>query len=124
MKLFAEGVVGYGQIRPIAPHHAMSDTYASMIATIKDVCGARLIGRSIFYDEGIHELFDVLTPANFMARAAVDIALYDAMGKATGQPVYLQPDRRALPGTHSAGMVDQHGVRPEEDGGRRRVRAP
>jgi Mandelate racemase / muconate lactonizing enzyme, N-terminal domain len=66
----------------------MSDTYASMIATIKDVCGARLIGRSIFDVEGIHELFDVLTPANFMARAAVDVALYDAMGKATGQPVY------------------------------------
>jgi L-alanine-DL-glutamate epimerase-like enolase superfamily enzyme len=88
VKLFAEGVVGYGQIRPLAPHHAMSDTYASMIATIKDVCGARLIGRSIFDVEGIHELFDVLTPANFMARAAVDVALYDAMGKATGQPVY------------------------------------
>lgn len=88
VKLFAEGAVGYGQIRPLAPHHAMSDTYASMIATIKDVCGARLIGRSIFDVEGIHELFDVLTPANFMARAAVDVALYDAMGKATGQPLY------------------------------------
>jgi L-alanine-DL-glutamate epimerase-like enolase superfamily enzyme len=88
VKLFAEGVVGYGQIRPLAPHHAMSDTYTSMIATIKDVCGARLIGRRIFDVEGIHELFDVLAPANFMARAAVDVALYDAMGKATGQPVY------------------------------------
>ena len=88
VKLYAEGVVGYGQIRPLAPHHAMSDTYASMIATIKDVCGARLIGRSIFDLEGIHELFDALAPANFMARAAVDAALHDAMGKATGQPVY------------------------------------
>ena len=88
VKIFAEGVVGYGQIRPLAPHHAMPDTYATMISMIKDVCGARLIGRRIFDVEGIHGLFDALAPANFMARAAIDVALYDAMGKATGQPVY------------------------------------
>jgi L-alanine-DL-glutamate epimerase-like enolase superfamily enzyme len=88
VKIFAEGVVGYGQIRPLAPHHAMPDTYATMISMIKDVCGARLIGRRIFDVEGIHALFDALAPANFMARAALDAALYDAMGKATGQPVY------------------------------------
>jgi L-alanine-DL-glutamate epimerase-like enolase superfamily enzyme len=88
VKIFAEGVVGYGQIRPLAPHHSMPDTYATMISVIKDVCGARLIGQSIFDVEGIHRLFDKLAPANFMARAALDAALYDAMGKALGQPVY------------------------------------
>jgi L-alanine-DL-glutamate epimerase-like enolase superfamily enzyme len=88
VKIFAEGVVGYGQIRPLAPHHSMPDTYATMISVIKDVCGARLIGQSIFDVEGIHQLFDELAPANFMARAALDAALYDAMGKALGQPVY------------------------------------
>jgi L-alanine-DL-glutamate epimerase-like enolase superfamily enzyme len=88
VKLFAEGVVGYGQIRPLAPHHSMPDTYATMISMIKDVCGARLIGQSIFDVEGIHGLFDALAPANYMARAALDAALYDAMGKAVGQPVY------------------------------------
>jgi L-alanine-DL-glutamate epimerase-like enolase superfamily enzyme len=88
VKIFAEGVVGYGQIRPLAPHHSMPDTYATMISVIKDVCGARLIGQSIFDVEGIHQLFDKLAPANFMARAALDAALYDAMGKALGQPVY------------------------------------
>jgi L-alanine-DL-glutamate epimerase-like enolase superfamily enzyme len=88
VKIFAEGVVGYGQIRPLAPHHSMPDTYATMISVIKDVCGARLIGQSIFDVEGIHQLFDKLAPANFMARAALDAALYDAMGQALGQPVY------------------------------------
>lgn len=88
VKVFAEGVVGYGQIRPLAPHHAMPDTFATMIAMIKDVCGPRLIGRSIFDTEGIHGLFDELAPANFMARAALDAALHDAIGKAVGQPVY------------------------------------
>jgi L-alanine-DL-glutamate epimerase-like enolase superfamily enzyme len=88
VKVFAEGVVGYGQIRPLAPHHAMPDTYATMISMIKEVWGPRLIGQSIFDVETIHALFDSLAPANYMARAAVDAALYDAMGKALRQPVY------------------------------------
>jgi L-alanine-DL-glutamate epimerase-like enolase superfamily enzyme len=86
--IFGEGVVGYGQIRPLAPHHAMPDTYATMISMIKDVCGPRLIGQRIFDVETIHALFDSLAPANYMARAAIDTALYDAMGKAVRQPVY------------------------------------
>src|SRR5690349_2929076 len=52
VKIFAEGVIGYGQIRPLAPHHSMPDTYATMISMIKDVCGARLIGQRIFDVEG------------------------------------------------------------------------
>jgi L-alanine-DL-glutamate epimerase-like enolase superfamily enzyme len=88
VKIYAEGVVGYGQIRPLAPHHSMPDTYLTMISMIKEVCGPRLIGQSIFDVEGIHALFDSLSPGNFMARAAVDAALYDAMGKAMKQPVY------------------------------------
>jgi L-alanine-DL-glutamate epimerase-like enolase superfamily enzyme len=86
--IFAEGVVGYGQIRPLAPHHAMPDTYSTMISMIKDVWGPRLIGQRIFDVETIHALFDSLAPANYMARAAIDAALYDAMGKAVRQPVY------------------------------------
>jgi L-alanine-DL-glutamate epimerase-like enolase superfamily enzyme len=88
VRLFAEGIVGYGQIRPLAPHHAMPDTYATMISMIKDVCGRWLIGQRIFDIEGIHGLFDALAPANYMARAALDAALYDAIGKAVDQPVY------------------------------------
>jgi L-alanine-DL-glutamate epimerase-like enolase superfamily enzyme len=88
VKIYAEGVIGYGQIRPLAPHHSMPDTYASMISMIKHLCGAHLIGQSLFDVESIHALFDRLAPANYMARAAVDIALYDAIGKATKQPVY------------------------------------
>jgi hypothetical protein len=46
VKIFAEGIIGYGQIRPLAPHHSMPDTYATMISMIKDVCGSRLIGKA------------------------------------------------------------------------------
>src|SRR5262252_6378187 len=59
-KVYAEGVIGYGHIRPLAPHHSMADTYASMIATLRDVCGGNLIGQRIFDVEGIHGLIDRL----------------------------------------------------------------
>jgi L-alanine-DL-glutamate epimerase-like enolase superfamily enzyme len=88
VKIFAEGVVGFGQIRPFAPHHSMPDTYRTMISMIRDVCGSRLIGQRVFDVEGIHSMFDRMAPANYMARAAIDSALYDAIGKATGRPVY------------------------------------
>src|SRR5689334_7697027 len=88
VKVHAEGVVGYGQIRPLAPHHSMADTYASIATTLIEVCGPKLMRRSIFDVEAMHGTFDLYAPANFNARAAFDHALYDAMGKATGQPVY------------------------------------
>jgi L-alanine-DL-glutamate epimerase-like enolase superfamily enzyme len=88
VKVFAEGVTGYGQIRPLAPHHSMPDTYATMISMIRDVCGSRLIGQRVFDVEGIHAMFDRIAPANYMARAVIDSALYDAIGKASGRPVY------------------------------------
>ena len=112
VKVFAEGIVGYGQIRPLAPHHLMPDTYASMIAMIKEVCGPRLIGRSIFEIEAIHEMFELRAPGNFMARAVLDIALHDAVGKALGRPVYdliggLSQPR--IPLEWSVSMADDRG---------------
>lgn len=88
VKIFAEGVVGYGQIRPLAPHHSMPDNYGSIITTIKDIYAPRMIGKSIFDVLAFQEMFDKTGPANFNARAAVDHALYDAMGKVLKQPVY------------------------------------
>jgi L-alanine-DL-glutamate epimerase-like enolase superfamily enzyme len=66
----------------------MADTYASMIAVIRDVCGSKLIGQRVFDLESIHALFDRLAPANYMARTVLDVALHDAMGKAVRRPVY------------------------------------
>lgn len=88
VKIYAEGVVGYGQIRPLAPHHSMPDNYGSIITTIKDIYAPRMIGKSIFDVLAFQEMFDKTAPANFNARAAVDHALYDAMGKVLNQPVY------------------------------------
>lgn len=88
VRIFAEGVVGTGQIRPIAPSHFLPDTGAGMVAAIRDIYAPRMIGRSIFDLAGIIAEFDRTLPGNVQARAAVDHALHDAMGKALNQPVY------------------------------------
>lgn len=88
VKIYADGVVGHGQIRAISPGHFVSDTTQSVVAAITEVYGPSLLGKQIFDIETINETLDSRLHGNPAARAAIDIALYDAMGKAAGVPVY------------------------------------
>lgn len=88
VRVHAEGVTGYGQVRPTAPGHFVPDTVHSVVAAIRDVYGPALIGRDVFDLEQIWTDFDLILPGNSNARAALDYALHDAMGKAVGLPVH------------------------------------
>jgi L-alanine-DL-glutamate epimerase-like enolase superfamily enzyme len=88
VKIYADGVVGYGQIRPITPGHFLPDTVHSMVGAITEIYGPRLIGRELFDIEAVWSMFDRALPGNVNARAALDHALHDALGKALGVPVY------------------------------------
>lgn len=88
VKIHAEGVTGLGQIRPISPGHFVADTTQSMVAAIREIYGPALIGRSIFDIEGINAMFDNRLHGNPAARAVLDIAVRDAMGKVLNTPVY------------------------------------
>jgi L-alanine-DL-glutamate epimerase-like enolase superfamily enzyme len=88
VKVHADGVTGYGQIRPISPGHFIPDTVHSMVAAITGIYGPRLIGRDLFGLETAHAMFDQALPANMNARAALDHALHDAVGKALKLPAY------------------------------------
>ena len=88
VKVHADGVVGYGQIRPISPGHFVADTTQSMVAAIREFYGPAMIGRSLFDSESINEMFDNRLAGNPAARAVLDIALRDAQGKALGRPVH------------------------------------
>jgi len=88
VKIYADGVVGTGQIRPISPGHFVADTTQSIIAAIKEIYGPALLGRSIFDIEGINEMFDNRLANNPAARAVLDIAIRDAQGKALNKPVH------------------------------------
>lgn len=88
VKIYADGVVGCAQIRPISPGHFVADTTHSAVAAIREIYGPGLIGKSIFDIESINEMFDARLANNPAARAVLDIAVRDAMGKALNQPLY------------------------------------
>lgn len=88
VKIHADGVTGYGQIRPISPGHFIPDTVHSMVGAITDVYGPRLLGKDLLDLEPMLTMFDQALPANMNARAALDHALHDAVGKALKLPAY------------------------------------
>lgn len=98
VKIHADGVTGCGQIRPISPGHFVADTTHSAVAAIVEIYGPGLLGKRLFDIESITEAFDARLAGNPAARAALDIALHDAMGRALKAPVHdliggcCQPD--------------------------------
>jgi muconate cycloisomerase len=113
VKVYADGVVGCAQIRPISPGHFVADTTHSAVAAIREVYGPALIGKSIFDIEAINEIFDARLAGNPAARAVLDIAVRDAMGKALNTPLYnliggcCQP---RIPLEWSVSMADDVGI--------------
>jgi muconate cycloisomerase len=88
VKIHGDGVVGCGQIRAISPGHFVADTTFSMVAAITEIYGPAILGKDPFDIEHITETFDARLAGNPAARAALDIALHDYMGKALGVPVH------------------------------------
>lgn len=88
VRIFADGLVGHGQIRPIAPSHFLPDTGAGMVAAIRDIYAPRMLGRNVWDIAAMIAAFDLGLPDNMQARAAVDHALHDLMGRASGLPVH------------------------------------
>ncbi len=88
VKLHAEGVTGIAQIRPISPGHFVADTVHSVVAAIEEIYGPLLIGRRLADFEGHDALLTSRLAGNPAARAVLDIALHDALGKALNVPVH------------------------------------
>jgi L-alanine-DL-glutamate epimerase-like enolase superfamily enzyme len=59
-----------------------------MVSTITEVYGPRLIGTELTDLEAAWSMFDRTLFGNTNARAAIDNALHDAIGKAFGVPIY------------------------------------
>jgi len=113
VKIQGDGVIGYGQIRPISPGHFVADTTHSVVSAITEVYGPSLIGKDAFDIESITATFDARLAGNPAARAALDIALHDYMGKLLAVPVHkliggcCQP---RIPLEWSVSMADDIGV--------------
>ncbi|MEK5145536.1 dipeptide epimerase [Psychrobacillus sp. FSL K6-4615] len=80
------GLVGYGEA--VADEHVTGETWESTYALLKSTLAPAIIGENPMEFERLHEKMDkavYLAPA---AKAAIDIACYDLVGKKLGVPVY------------------------------------
>ena len=86
VRLTAEnGETGFGEASPFAP--VTGESTASVTAAL-DVFRQGIIGMDVCDFEGVHAMMDHLTVGDTSAKCAMDIAMYDLLGKLTGLPVY------------------------------------
>jgi L-alanine-DL-glutamate epimerase-like enolase superfamily enzyme len=81
-----DGLVGHGEAPPRP--YTYGETAASIVAAVRDLFTPVLIGADPFAREQIR-LGLARTVANNAARGAIDVALWDLVGQATGQPVHV-----------------------------------
>lgn len=80
------GIVGYGEGMP--DPHVTGETFFSTYEMLARDIAPLLLGANPFDIEAIHQLMASAVYHAPTAKAAIDIACYDIMGKAAGQPVY------------------------------------
>lgn len=80
------GITGYGEATP--DQHVTGETWEGAYSLLKHQLAPLVIGENPFQIERIHEKMAETVYGSPAAKAAIDIACYDIMGKATGQPVY------------------------------------
>ncbi|MEI4771547.1 dipeptide epimerase [Psychrobacillus sp. FJAT-51614] len=81
-----EGLVGYGEA--VADEHVTGETWESTYALLKNTLAPLLIGKNPMEFERVHEMMDKAVYNAPAAKAAIDIACYDVVGKKLGVPVY------------------------------------
>jgi len=81
-----EGIFGVGECPPLPP--LSPESQPVIVAMIKNWLAPQLIGEDPFNLEMIWEKMDFAAPTYPMSKAALDLALYDIMGKALKAPVY------------------------------------
>lgn len=92
-----EGRVGYGEASPLPAF--TGETAESILIQLRSRFLHQVLGRSPFELSAIHTAMDTL-PGNSSAKAAVDMALHDLMGKAVGLPAVMMlggPVRGSVP---------------------------
>ncbi|GLY09166.1 mandelate racemase/muconate lactonizing enzyme family protein [Pseudobacillus badius] len=80
------GLTGWGEAVP--DDHVTAENFYGCIEVLKRVLLPAVLGENPFRIEHIHHKMNQAIIANPAAKAAVDIACYDLMGKAAGLPVY------------------------------------
>ncbi|SFB58502.1 muconate cycloisomerase [Amycolatopsis marina] len=90
VKVSAEGVTGWGEATPIPAW--TYETSESIVTTIERYLAPAVLGRPCWDLDGVSAAFDRAINRGFsigapLAKAAVDVALHDLLGRALGVPV-------------------------------------
>ncbi|MFZ5634281.1 MAG: mandelate racemase/muconate lactonizing enzyme family protein [Bacillota bacterium] len=81
-----DGACGYGSTAP--KYYITGETRDTVIAVLKKKLVPAVVGQDPFALEKIHEEMDHAIKGNTSAKAALDIALYDLLGKVLNVPAY------------------------------------
>ncbi|AFU16476.1 Mandelate racemase/muconate lactonizing enzyme family protein [Bacillus thuringiensis MC28] len=81
-----EDIIGYGE--GVADDHVTGESWESTFHTLKHTLAPALIGKNPMNIERIHDIMDNTIYGVPTAKAAIDIACFDIMGKKLKQPVY------------------------------------
>lgn len=81
-----EGIVGYGEA--VADDHVTGESWESTFALLQHSLAPALIGHNPMHFETLHDKMDAIVYQAPAAKAALDIACYDVVGKKLGVPVY------------------------------------
>ncbi|MGI5884366.1 MAG: mandelate racemase/muconate lactonizing enzyme family protein [Candidatus Spyradocola sp.] len=81
-----EGATGFGEAPPTAV--ITGDTIPSIAGAIRDFLAPKILGREVTNADEMHDLIDGAMVHNTSAKAAVEMAVYDLIGKKWGIPLY------------------------------------
>ncbi len=81
-----EGLCGFGEADPMPPF--TSDTWGGVFAAIEHHLGPCLLGQDPRQITRHNRNFDQVLSGNLLAKAALDVALWDLWGKILGVPVH------------------------------------
>lgn len=104
-----EGLFGLGESSPA--RRITGETSEGAVSVLQSVLLPAIRGMNPFEIEAIHEAMDDAIQGNPSAKAAVDLACYDLLGKVSRLPVVslLGGERKPLPCDHTIG------IKPPED---------
>ncbi|MDY8164935.1 dipeptide epimerase [Bacillus thuringiensis] len=109
-----EGIIGYGE--GVADDHVTGESWESTFHTLKHTLTPALIGKNPMNIEKIHDMMDNKIYGVPTAKAAIDIACFDIMGKKLNQPVYQLIGGRyheEFPVTHVLSIADPEDMAEE-----------
>jgi muconate cycloisomerase len=105
-----EGIVGLGEADPLNPFS--DETPATVMVVIRDMVAPHLIGQNPIHISALESHLDLMVHGNLLARGAVDMALFDIVGKAYNLPAHmllggLYQDKLPLLGPIGSGTPDE-----------------